>query len=136
MARSLGAEPSAVVLGKDMTEAAVKTAPLSRYRVLHFATHGLLAGEAAQLGQARAEPALVLSPPDQPTEEDDGLLTASEVAGLKLDADWGCCRLATPLAARRPVRRPSRVSHARSSTLAPEPSSSLIGPWIPMRPRC
>jgi len=55
---------------------------------LHFATHGLLAGEVAQLGQARAEPALVLSPPDQPTEEDDGLLTASEVASLKLDADW------------------------------------------------
>ena len=88
VARSLGAEPSAVVLGKDMTEAAVKTATLSRYRVLHFATHGLLAGEVAQLGQARAEPALVLSPPDQPTEEDDGLLTASEVASLKLDADW------------------------------------------------
>ena len=80
--------PSAVVLGKDMTEAAVKAAPLSRYRIVHFATHGLLAGETAQLITARAEPALVLSPPDQPTEEDDGLLTASEVAGLKLDADW------------------------------------------------
>ena len=88
VARSLGAEPSAVVLGKDMTEAAVKAAPLSRYRIVHFATHGLLAGETAQLITARAEPALVLSPPDQPTEEDDGLLTASEVAGLKLDADW------------------------------------------------
>jgi len=88
VARSLGAGPSAVVLGKDMTEAAVKSAPLSRYRIVHFATHGLLAGETAQLIAARAEPALVLSPPDQPTEEDDGLLTASEVAGLKLDADW------------------------------------------------
>ena len=30
----------------------------------------------------------MLSPPDTATEEDDGLLTASEVAGLKLDADW------------------------------------------------
>ncbi len=88
VARSLGAKPSAVVLGKDMTETAVKSAALSRYRVLHFATHGLLAGEAAQLGKGRAEPALVLSPPEHPTEEDDGLLTASEVAGLKLDADW------------------------------------------------
>ena len=55
---------------------------------MHFATHGLIAGEAAQLGKGRAEPALVLSPPEHPTEEDDGLLTASEVAGLKLDADW------------------------------------------------
>jgi CHAT domain-containing protein len=36
----------------------------------------------------RAEPALVLTPPQAASEEDDGLLTASEVAGLKLDADW------------------------------------------------
>jgi CHAT domain-containing protein len=88
VARSLGAKPDAVVLGKRMTEAAIKTAALNRYRVVHFATHGLLASEVAQLGSGRAEPALVLSPPDQPTEDDDGLLTASEVAGLKLDADW------------------------------------------------
>jgi tetratricopeptide (TPR) repeat protein/CHAT domain-containing protein len=88
VARSLGAKADAIVLGTSMTETAVKTAALSRYRVVHFATHGLLAGEVAQLGAARAEPALVLSPPEQPTEDDDGLLTASEVAGLKLDADW------------------------------------------------
>jgi tetratricopeptide (TPR) repeat protein/CHAT domain-containing protein len=88
VARSLGAQPGTVVLGKDMTERAVKTAALNRYRVLHFATHGLIAGEVAQLGKGRAEPALVLSPPEQATEEDDGLLTASEVAALKLDADW------------------------------------------------
>jgi CHAT domain-containing protein len=71
-----------------MTETAVKKAALSRYRIIHFATHGLLAGETEQFVKARAEPALVMSPPDQPTDEDDGLLTASEVAGLKLDADW------------------------------------------------
>ena len=35
-----------------------------------------------------AEPSLVLSIPKQPTEFDDGLLTASEVAQLKLNADW------------------------------------------------
>jgi CHAT domain-containing protein len=29
-----------------------------------------------------------LTPPDTPSEEDDGYLTASEIAGLKLDADW------------------------------------------------
>jgi CHAT domain-containing protein len=34
------------------------------------------------------EPALVLSLPEKPTELDDGLLSASEVAQLKLDADW------------------------------------------------
>jgi CHAT domain-containing protein len=57
---------------------------LSRYRVLHFATHGALAGEMS----GSAEPGLILSPPEQATARDDGYLSASEVAGLKLDADW------------------------------------------------
>jgi tetratricopeptide (TPR) repeat protein/CHAT domain-containing protein len=88
VAKSLGAPSSSIVLGKDMTETALKKAPLNRYRVLHFATHGLLAGETGQFAKAHAEPALVMSPPEIATEEDDGLLTASEVAALKLDADW------------------------------------------------
>ncbi len=33
-------------------------------------------------------PALVLTPPDKATEEDDGLLTASEIAQLRMDADF------------------------------------------------
>ena len=56
VARSLGAASSALVLGKDMTETAVKSAPLDRYRIVHFATHGLLAGETAQLAKARPSP--------------------------------------------------------------------------------
>jgi CHAT domain-containing protein len=35
-----------------------------------------------------AEPGLILTPPDVPSDTDDGYLSASEVAGLKLDADW------------------------------------------------
>jgi CHAT domain-containing protein len=35
-----------------------------------------------------AEPSLALTLPKQPTELDDGLLTASEVVQLKLNADW------------------------------------------------
>lgn len=88
VARSVGAPPSSLVLGKDMTETAVKKLPLDHYRVIHFATHGLLAGETERFTRTRAEPALLLTPPDTATEEDDGLLTASEIAGLKLDADW------------------------------------------------
>ena len=42
-----------------------------------------MAGELTGL----SEPALVLTPPAKGTEQDDGLLTASEVAQLKLDAD-------------------------------------------------
>jgi CHAT domain-containing protein len=47
--------------------------------VIDFATHGLLSGEFGL-----AEPALVLTP----TAENDGLLTASKIATLKLNADW------------------------------------------------
>jgi CHAT domain-containing protein len=34
------------------------------------------------------EPALLLSLPKKPSESDDGLLTASEVAQLEFNADW------------------------------------------------
>ena len=62
---------------------------LARYRILHFATHGLLSGDVQQITRRQGEPALVLTPPDQPRDiDDDGLLTASEVAALKLNADW------------------------------------------------
>jgi CHAT domain-containing protein len=34
------------------------------------------------------EPALVLTPPAKATPDDDGLLTASKIATLKLNGDW------------------------------------------------
>ena len=75
-------------LGARATEREVKrlseTGQLAQYRVVHFATHGALAGQV----QGNAEPGLLLTPPDNPNEEDDGYLTASEIAALKLDADW------------------------------------------------
>jgi len=46
-----------------------------------------------------AEPALVLTPPSKATQIDDGLLTAREIANLKLDADWvilSACNTAAP----------------------------------------
>ncbi|HMO71392.1 MAG TPA: CHAT domain-containing protein [Paracoccaceae bacterium] len=84
IAASLGAPGGDVVLGADASEAAVKAADLSARRVLAFATHGLLSGELPGL----EEPALALTPPEVPTALDDGLLTASEIADLRLDADW------------------------------------------------
>lgn len=86
--RSLGARDDAIRLGRAMREEELKRMPLDRFRVLHFATHGLLAGEVANLSAEKAEPALVMTPPDTPSDVDDGLLTASEIASLKLDADW------------------------------------------------
>jgi CHAT domain-containing protein/tetratricopeptide (TPR) repeat protein len=100
VARSLGAlanEADSVWLGARATETNLKalsrSGKLARYRVLHFATHGVLAGESEAILKAKAEPALILNPPrDGATpaelEEDNGLLTASEVAQLNLDADW------------------------------------------------
>jgi CHAT domain-containing protein/Tfp pilus assembly protein PilF len=92
VAGSLGAQPAAVHLGQDATEAGLKRlsaeGALRNARVLHFATHGLLAGETQKVTSSLAEPALLLTPPASASEEDDGLLTASEVAQLQLDADW------------------------------------------------
>ncbi len=84
VARELGAPDSEVRLGREVTVTSVRAASLEKYRVVDFATHGLVAGEVNGL----SEPALVLSLPDNPTAEDDGLLTASRVAKLSLDADW------------------------------------------------
>ena len=35
-----------------------------------------------------SEPGLLLTPPAKASADDDGYLSASEIAGLKLDADW------------------------------------------------
>src|SRR5262249_5813183 len=74
--------------GRSASEAAVKQAKLDQYRIVYFATHGLLPSDVAFLGKSKIEPALALSKPDTPSDLDDGLLQASEVALLKLNADW------------------------------------------------
>ena len=84
VAQNLGASTSDIKLRTDATETNVKRTALSDYRVVYFATHGLVAGEIKGL----AEPSLALTLPKQPSDVDDGLLTASEVAQLKLNADW------------------------------------------------
>lgn len=85
VASELGASPSDLRLGADATETSVRTADLASYKVVYFATHGLLADDLKTIG----EPALVLTPPDKPSPSDDGLLTASEISdSLKLNADW------------------------------------------------
>jgi CHAT domain-containing protein/tetratricopeptide (TPR) repeat protein len=92
VAHSSGAGGGAVHLGAQFSEKTVKalsaSGTLASARVVHFATHGLLAGETEMLAASRAEPALIMTPPQTATEDDDGLLTASEIAQLKLDADW------------------------------------------------
>ncbi|MEM8650828.1 MAG: CHAT domain-containing protein, partial [Pseudomonadota bacterium] len=76
-----------LLLDDEATEAQIKNLDeldkLADYDIISFATHGLVAGETNL-----AEPALVLTPPKTGSLQDDGLLTASEVAGLNLNAEW------------------------------------------------
>jgi CHAT domain-containing protein/tetratricopeptide (TPR) repeat protein len=84
MRLALGAPASAVHLQQQATETAIRSADFSRTRIIAFATHGVMAGEM----KGAAEPGLVFTPPAVASENDDGFLTASEVSGMKLDADW------------------------------------------------
>ena len=82
VARALGAGQGDLRAGPDASEAAIKSTDLTGFEVLYFATHGLVAGDLIQNGEL-AEPALALSA----GAGEDGLLTQSEIAGLRLDAD-------------------------------------------------
>ena len=88
VARDIGANLGDIHLGAHATEHGVKamsqSGDLTKYRIVHFATHGAMAGELSR----SSEPGLILTPPDTASEDDDGYLSASEIAGLKLDADW------------------------------------------------
>ncbi len=82
--KDLGVAAADIHLGTDASETTVKRAPLADYRIVYFATHGLVAGDIKGV----AEPSLALSIPRVPSALDDGLLTSSEVAQLKLNADF------------------------------------------------
>ncbi len=85
IALALEVDPAKVLhLGKKANEQTVKTTDLSRYKIIVFATHGLVPGELNGLTQ----PALALSAPEVAGVEGDGLLTMEEILALKLDADW------------------------------------------------
>jgi len=90
VATALGADPSrALYLDKEATKPTVfrlnTAGRLGQTQVLAFATHGLLAGDLKGLTQ----PALVLTPPTTPSEQDDGLLVLEDILGLKLPTtDW------------------------------------------------
>ena len=70
-----------VFLGAEASESRVKSTDLSNRRVIVFATHGLVPGDLDGLSQ----PALALATPA--AEGEDGLLTLSEIMGLRLNAD-------------------------------------------------
>lgn len=88
-------------LGAAASESAVKalsdSGKLRAYRIVHFATHAAVAGRLA----GTVEPGLILTPPDRATTLDDGYLSAGEIAGLDMDAEWtilSACNTAAPSA--------------------------------------
>ena len=91
---ALHARRTSLYLGTNATEQRVRTMDLSHAAILAFATHGLVANEIPGVNES----GLVLTPPPGPSALDDGYLTASEVAGLRLNADWvilSACNTAT-----------------------------------------
>ena len=92
IARYLGKEQSTLLLRQAAREKRIREISLRDYRVIAFATHGLLVEETERLF-GLSEPALAFTPArvaegEDVVEEDDGLLTASEIAKLILNADW------------------------------------------------
>jgi CHAT domain-containing protein len=85
IALALESDPAKVLsLGAAANEETVKKANLSKFRIIVFATHGLVPGDLEGLTQ----PALALSAPTVSGTPGDGLLTMEEILALKLDADW------------------------------------------------
>jgi CHAT domain-containing protein len=98
VAAKFGVPSSEIYLRGDATETKVKQAVLENFRVIYFATHGLVAGDIKGLG----EPSLLLTLPKEPSEIDDGLLTASEVSQLRMNAEWVVLSACNTVAGEKP----------------------------------
>ncbi len=79
----LARAPSDELLNAAFTADAVRRMTLKDYRILHFATHALLPAEL----RCQNEPAIVTSAPPNARDASGTMLTASDVAGLDLDAN-------------------------------------------------
>ena len=83
ISKILGASNKDLYLKNRATEENVKSINFIDKDIIIFATHGLITEDIVDL----KEPALVLTPPDKITEIDDGLLRASEIISLDLNAE-------------------------------------------------
>ena len=82
LGKEAGTAGSKILLGKEATKAALAGPDLDKARVVAFATHGLLPSDLV----CEAEPALALTPGPDNAPGDDGLLKASDITALRLDA--------------------------------------------------
>ena len=71
-----------ILLSKEANEDNLKNLDLEKYDIISFATHAAVSGTL----EATAEPFLVLTPPKKSSIENDGILTASEISQLNLNA--------------------------------------------------
>jgi tetratricopeptide (TPR) repeat protein len=83
IADALPGNDDRLFIGEAAAEENFKKADLRHANVIAFATHGLVGGEVRSLW----EPALLLGT-NGPESGEDGLLGASEIARLRLNADW------------------------------------------------
>lgn len=101
VAKSYGGSTPELLMRKEATESQVKKLSregrLAEAKLLYFATHGVLSSEL----DGRNDAGLLLSKPGQPTDEDDGLLSTSEISQLKLNADMVVLSACNTAAARR-----------------------------------
>jgi CHAT domain-containing protein len=83
LANSVGSSGSRLVLGDQARVETVQAADLQDYQIIAFATHALL----PSADDCLPEPAIALTPSPEEGGR-NGLLYASDIAGLKLDASW------------------------------------------------
>jgi CHAT domain-containing protein len=99
-AKALGADETTSLFIQDHatkpTVMQLNQTRLANARVIAFATHALTGGELKGL----TEPALVLTPPTNPSDQDDGLLRLQDILSLQLTRnDWvilSACNTAAP----------------------------------------
>ena len=83
MRRELGGAAQDALLGPAFTRDALLQMDLKAFRVLHFATHGLLPTDL----NCQSEPAILVSAKAGAPDASGALLTASQIAQWSLDAD-------------------------------------------------
>lgn len=123
IARAMGGAGTMLLTGALATEDRLRAAPLDHFALIAFATHGVSASDVAGLD----EPALVLTPPAGGSGKGDGLLTASKIAGLRLNADWvilSACNSAGALARGSPA-----YSGLASAFIAAGARALLVSHW-------
>jgi CHAT domain-containing protein len=79
----LGARPTDLKLGRGFTAEALRGADLGQRRIIHLATHALLATELNCLN----EPSILLTPQPGAADAASAFIRASDILGFKLDAD-------------------------------------------------